>query len=90
MRSRDFINETLGKTGLERAVVVAAPANVSPVERIRAAKLSHLICEYFRESRANMCCCYSIVSPRVAHAQREIGLASGRATHYQRVPAVSI
>jgi flagellum-specific ATP synthase len=73
---KDFINETLGKTGLERAVVVAAPANVSPVERIRAAKLSHLICEYFREQGKHVLLLFDSLT-RVAHAQREIGLASG-------------
>jgi flagellum-specific ATP synthase len=73
---RDFIGQTLGKEGLARAVVVAAPANVSPVERIKAAKLGHLISEYFREQGKHVLLLFDSLT-RVAHAQREIGLASG-------------
>lgn len=73
---KDFINETLGKKGLARSVVVAAPANVSPIERIKAAKLSHLISEYFRDQGKNVLLLFDSLT-RVAHAQREIGLASG-------------
>ena len=32
----DFIRETLGESGLAKSVVVAAPADVSPMLRIRA------------------------------------------------------
>ena len=35
----DFIHESLGEEGLAKSVVVAAPANVSPVLRLRATNL---------------------------------------------------
>lgn len=71
-----FIQESLGEEGLAKSVVVAAPANVSPVLRLKAAHLTHLIAEYFRDQGLNvLMLCDSLT--RVAHAQREIGLAIG-------------
>lgn len=72
----EFINQTLGTEGLAKSVVVAAPANVSPVIRLKATHLSHRIAEYFRDQGKNvLLLCDSLT--RVAHAQREIGLAIG-------------
>ena len=73
---QEFIQKTLGATGLEKSVVIAAPANVSPVVRLKATNRSHLIAEYFRDKGKNvLLLCDSLT--RVAHAQREIGLAIG-------------
>lgn len=72
----DFIHETLGPEGRQRAVVVAAPANVSPVLRIKAANLTHAVAEYFRDRGLNVLMLLDSLT-RVAHAQREIGLAVG-------------
>ena len=71
-----FINETLGPEGLAKSVVVAAPANVSPVLRLKAAHLSHVIAEYFRDQGRDVLMLVDSLT-RVAHAQREIGLAIG-------------
>jgi len=61
---------------LAKSVVVAAPANISPVLRLKATYLTHLIAEYFRDQGKNvLMLCDSLT--RVAHAQREIGLAIG-------------
>ena len=50
-----FINQTLGTEGLAKSVVVAAaPANVSPVIRLKATHLSHRIAEYFRDQGKNV------------------------------------
>jgi flagellum-specific ATP synthase len=66
----------LGEEGLAKSVVVAAPANVSPVLRLKATHMSHVIAEYFRDQGKNvLLLCDSLT--RVAHAQREIGLAIG-------------
>ena len=46
---REFIEHSLGAEGLARAVVIAAPADQSPLMRLRAAQLCHRIAEYFRE-----------------------------------------
>ena len=71
-----FIHESLGEEGLAKSVVVAAPANVSPVLRLKATHMTHVIAEYFRDQGKNvLMLCDSLT--RVAHAQREIGLAIG-------------
>ncbi len=71
-----FISESLGEEGLAKSVVVAAPANVSPVLRLKATHMAHVIAEYFRDQGQNvLLLCDSLT--RVAHAQREIGLAIG-------------
>jgi flagellum-specific ATP synthase len=71
-----FIAESLGAEGLAKSVVIAAPANVSPVLRLKATHMTHVIAEYFRDQGKNvLMLCDSLT--RVAHAQREIGLAIG-------------
>ena len=71
-----FINEVLGPEGRAKSVVVAAPANVSPVMRLKATHLTHVIAEYFRDQGKNVLMLMDSLT-RVAHAQREIGLAIG-------------
>ena len=71
-----FINEVLGPEGRAKSVVVAAPANVSPVLRLKATHLTHVIAEYFRDQGKNVLMLMDSLT-RVAHAQREIGLAIG-------------
>lgn len=73
---REFVTETLEETGMARAVVVAAPADQSPVLRLRAVMLTHLIAEYFRDQGQDVLMLVDSLT-RVAHAQREIGLAIG-------------
>ncbi len=71
-----FIQESLGPEGLAKSVVIAAPANVSPVLRLKATQMTHVIAEYFRDQgKSVLMLCDSLT--RVAHAQREIGLAIG-------------
>ncbi len=71
-----FIEESLGPEGLAKSVVVAAPANVSPVLRLKATLMTHTIAEYFRDQGKNVLMLVDSLT-RVAHAQREIGLAVG-------------
>lgn len=71
-----FINTTLGELGLANSVVIAAPSNASALERVRAAKLTHLIAEFFRDQGKNVLMLFDSLT-RVAHAQREIGLTIG-------------
>jgi flagellum-specific ATP synthase len=73
---QEFINSTLGRRGMQKSVVIAAPANSSPLERIKAAKLTHLVAEYFRDRGDDVLLLFDSLT-RVAHAQREIGLAVG-------------
>jgi flagellum-specific ATP synthase len=71
-----FIQESLGAEGLAKSVLVAAPANVSPVLRLKATHMTHVIAEYFRDQGKNVLMLVDSLT-RVAHAQREIGLAVG-------------
>lgn len=71
-----FIEESLGPEGLAKSVLVAAPANVSPVLRLKATHMTHVIAEYFRDQGKNVLMLVDSLT-RVAHAQREIGLAIG-------------
>jgi flagellum-specific ATP synthase len=71
-----FINEVLGPEGRAKSVVIASPANVSPVMRLKATHLTHVIAEYFRDQGKNVLMLMDSLT-RVAHAQREIGLAIG-------------
>ena len=73
---QEFVQRTLGEAGLARAIVVAAPVDVSPVMRIKAAKLTHSIAEYFASKGNDVLLLFDSLT-RVAHAQREIGLAVG-------------
>lgn len=72
----EFIKTTLGQDGLAKSVVVAAPANVSPVLRIRATHTAHAIAEYYRSLGLHVLLLVDSLT-RVAHAQREVGLAIG-------------
>jgi flagellum-specific ATP synthase len=73
---KEFITETLGPDGLAKSIVVASPANESPVLRLRATLLAHLIAEYWRDKGKNVLLLVDSMT-RVAHAQREVGLAVG-------------
>jgi len=71
-----FIEESLGPEGLAKSVLIAAPANESPVLRLKATHMTHVIAEYFRDQGKNVLMLVDSLT-RVAHAQREIGLAVG-------------
>ncbi|MBA57604.1 MAG: flagellum-specific ATP synthase FliI [Gammaproteobacteria bacterium] len=75
---KEFIEMNLGTAGLRRSVVVAAPSDNSPLLRIRASNLAHSYAEFFRKKGKNVLLLVDSLS-RVAHAQREIGLAVGEA-----------
>ncbi|MFN5010952.1 MAG: FliI/YscN family ATPase [Gammaproteobacteria bacterium] len=72
----DFVTETLGEEGRRRAVVVAAPGDRSPVVRLRATHYTCAIAEHFRDQGKNVLLLMDSLT-RVAHAQREVGLAVG-------------
>lgn len=73
---REFIEEVLGSEGRRRAVVVAAPADESPLLRLRAANVTLRIAEDFRDSGKNVLLLMDSLT-RFAMAQREIALAIG-------------
>jgi flagellum-specific ATP synthase len=73
---KEFITDILGPEGLKRAVVVAAPADVSPLLRMQGAAYATTIAEYFRDQGKNVLLIMDSLT-RYAMAQREIALAIG-------------
>tara|TARA_A100001011_G_scaffold360571_1_gene407983 strand:+ start:416 stop:1771 length:1356 start_codon:yes stop_codon:yes gene_type:complete len=73
---KEFVENTLGEEGMASAIVVAAPADQSPLLRIRSTHLAHLYAEHYRARGKDVLLLVDSLT-RVAHAQREIGLAVG-------------
>lgn len=73
---KDFIENTLGKEGMARAVLVAAPADTSPLLRLQGAAYATCLAEYFRDLGKNVLLIMDSLT-RYAMAQREIALAVG-------------
>ncbi|QSX36074.1 flagellar protein export ATPase FliI [Shewanella sedimentimangrovi] len=73
---KEFIEEILGPEGRARSVVVAAPADTSPLMRLRACETSTRIAEYFRDLGYDVLLLMDSLT-RYAQAQREIALAVG-------------
>ena len=73
---RDFVINTLGEQGLRKAVVIAVPADQSPLMRLRAAYLATAVAEGYRDDGKNVLLLMDSLT-RFAQAQREIGLAVG-------------
>ena len=73
---KDFIENILGEEGLARSVVVAAPADVSPLLRLQGAAYATKIAENFRDQGFNVLLIMDSLT-RYAMAQREIALAIG-------------
>lgn len=73
---KEFIQEILGEEGLEKSVVVAAPADQSPLIRLRGCETAAEIAEYFRDQGLNVLLLMDSLT-RYAMAQREIALAVG-------------
>ena len=73
---KEFVQDILGEEGMRRAVVVAAPADASPLVRMHGAWLATSVAEYFRNQGKNVLLLMDSLS-RFAQAQREIGLSIG-------------
>ena len=73
---KEFIEQILGEEGLRRAVVVAAPADVSPLMRLQGAAYATAIAEHFRDQGRHVLLIMDSLT-RYAMAQREIALAIG-------------
>jgi len=73
---KEFIENILGPTGMKRSVVVAAPADTSPLMRLQGAAYATTIAEHFRDEGKHVLLIMDSLT-RYAMAQREIALAIG-------------
>lgn len=73
---KDFVDNILGEQGLERSVVIASPADSTPLMRMHGALLATTVAEYFRDQGLSVLLLMDSLT-RFAQAQREIGLAIG-------------
>lgn len=73
---KEFIEQILGKSGLARSVVVAAPADTPPLHRLQGAIYAAAVAEHFRDAGRHVLLIMDSLT-RFAQAQREIALAIG-------------
>ena len=71
-----FVEKALTGSSKARTIIVAVPADRSPLLRIRGAERATAIAEYFRAQGKKVLLIMDSLT-RVAHARREIGLAMG-------------
>lgn len=72
----EFLERDLGTQGLRRSVVIVATSAQPPLVRIRGAFLATAIAEYFRDRGQQVLLMMDSLT-RLAHGQREVGLAIG-------------
>jgi len=92
---KEFVDGILGPEDMKRAVVVATPADHSPLMRLRAPWLATAIAEHFRDQGLDVLLLMDSLT-RFAQAQREISLAIGEPpatkgyppTVFARLPAL--
>ena len=73
---REFVENNLGSHGMEKTIVVAAPADETPVMRLRAGMYAARLSEHFRDAGKRTLLLFDSLT-RYAQAQREIALATG-------------
>ena len=73
---KEFVEDTLGREGLARSVVVATPADDPPLLRMHGAMLATSIAEHYRDQGKHVLLLMDSLT-RFAQAQREIALAIG-------------
>jgi flagellum-specific ATP synthase len=72
----EFIEHALGPAGVARSVLVVATSDAPAPLRVQAAATATAIAEWFRESGKQVLLIVDSIT-RLAHAQRELGLAAG-------------
>ncbi|MBK4724659.1 flagellar protein export ATPase FliI [Pantoea agglomerans] len=73
---KEFIEQALQVAGMAKSVVVAAPADESPLMRIKATELCHAIATHYRDRGKDVLLLVDSLT-RYAMAQREIALSLG-------------
>ena len=73
---REFIEHTMGTSGMKRSIIVCATSEQPALVKIKASFVACAIAEYFRDKGKNVLFMLDSVT-RIALAQREVGLAVG-------------
>lgn len=82
---REFVESVLGPEGMQRAVVVAATSDQSPLTRRRCAWAAMSVAEHFRDAGQHVLFLADSIT-RFAEAHREIALAAGENPSYRGFP----
>jgi flagellum-specific ATP synthase len=72
---QEFLQNSLGPEGLRRCVVIVSTSDDPALLKVRAARVACTVAEYFRDGGANVLLLMDSLT-RLAHAQRQIGLAA--------------
>lgn len=72
----DFIEESLGESGLKKSIVVVSTSDEPPLRRFMAALTATAIADYFRSRGKNVLLLIDSLT-RVARAVRDVSLAAG-------------
>ena len=73
---REFVEHTLGESGMAKSIMIASTSDRPSIERLKAAEIATTMAEYFRDQGLNVILFIDSVT-RYARALREIGLAAG-------------
>lgn len=73
---REFVDKTLGKAAMHKAVVVATPADDPPLFRYQGALTATTIAEYFRDQGKDVLLIMDSLT-RFAQAHREVAISIG-------------
>jgi type III secretion protein N (ATPase) len=83
---REFVDRTLGRSGLARSIVVLATADSPPLVRARALETATAVAEWFRGRGEHVLLLVDSLT-RVVRARRDVGLALGQAPARSGFPA---
>lgn len=73
---KEFIEDIIGAEGLRKSVIIAIPADSSPLMKVAGAVYATSIAEYFRDQNKNVLLIIDSLT-RYAQAAREISLSAG-------------
>jgi len=73
---KEFIEDNIGPAALKKTVIVASPADSSPLSRIKAAETATFIAEHFKNKKKRVLFLMDSLT-RYGQALREMGLALG-------------
>ncbi|RMC33292.1 FliI/YscN family ATPase [Paracoccus alkanivorans] len=82
---REFVENTLGPGGMERAVIVTATSDRAPLIRRRCAWAAMAVAEHFRDQGKHVLLLADSIT-RFAEAHREIAFAAGEPPSYRGFP----